>query len=543
MFIAAKGGGIAHLRVLYNVQIATSPSAANTRALKRKSTQVRARTQRDVVQMQARIQVLEGALNAERLARERAEFKVADLLRRLYGPKADKVDPAQLALLTGQLQADDALARTPPLIATPPSLPAELKRKGGGRRPAPAHLPIERIVLDLSDEEKTGLVCIREEITEELDYRPSQFIRRHYVRPLYADPTKTQAPVMAPLPVRVLPQASVGPGLLAHLLVSKYVDHLPLARQEKIAARVGVALPRQKLGRWVEGSALLLRTIHDQLQQRIRDSGYVQADETPIKLLDPDRGGKAAQAYLWAYHAPDAQAIAFDFSTSRGRESPDRFFPEDWQGDLQSDGYDLYAALARARPGVTRFGCMAHARRKLSDALKAGDTAAASLLIAIGKLYRLERQASERGDTHAQRACLRHAHARPILRQLQRELRMLQQAVLPRSKLGEAVGYMCNQWPELARYAKADNGHIHIDNNPVERGIRPTKLGLKNWLFIGHPSAGWRSAVIYSVLGTCQLLKLNPQHYLEWVLPKLAVATTSTATGLLPHDYAALTAR
>lgn len=511
--------------------------------MKRKPTRAHTRSQHDVAQLQARIQVLEGALNAERLAREHAEYKVADLLRRLYGPKADKIDPAQLALLTNQLQADLALAQTPP--PAPPVPPASIstKRRGGGRRPAPEHLPIERVMLEPSDEEKAGMVFIREEITEEMDFRPSQFFRRHYVRPLYVDPTGQRPPLIAPLPARVLPQASVGPGLLAHLLVSKYTDHLPLARQEKIAARAGVELPRQKLGRWVEGSAHLLRTLHDQLQQRIRDSGYVQADETPIKVLDPDRGGKAAQAYLWVYHAPDAQAIAFDFSASRGRESPDRFFPEDWQGDLQSDGYDLYAALARARPGVVRFGCMAHARRKLSDALKAGDTAAASLLIEVGKLYRIERQASERGYDALQRACLRHAQARPILRQLQRELQVLQQAVLPRSKLGEAVTYMRNQWPELARYAKAGNGHVCIDNNPVERGIRPTKLGLKNWLFIGHPSAGWRSAVIYSVLGTCALLKVNPQHYLEWVLPKLAAATTATATGLLPHDYAAMMAR
>lgn len=313
-------------------------------------TRAQARVQREAVRLETRIRVLESALHAQTLALQRAEYKIADLLRRMYGPKTDQIDPAQLALLTSQLQADATIAQTPPPVAATPAQP---KRTGGGRRPAPEHLPIERIVLDLPAEQTAGLIRIREEITEELDYRPSQFIRRHYVRPVYAHPNKEHAPVLAPLPVRVLPQASVGPGLLAHLLVSKYVDHCPLARQEKIAARVGVELPRQKLCRWVEGSAQLLLTIHDQLKDKIRDSGYVQADETPIKVLDPDRGGKAANAYLWVYHAPDAKAIVFDFNLSRGRESPDRFFPEDWGGSLQSDGYDLYAALARARPGVS----------------------------------------------------------------------------------------------------------------------------------------------------------------------------------------------
>lgn len=207
---------------------------------------------------------------------------------------------------------------------------------------------------------------------------------------------------------------------------------------------------------------------------------------------------------------------------------------------MQSDGYELYAALVKERPRITRFGCMAHCRRKLADAAKAGEAAAVPLLLDIGRLYAIEKEADERGLTDNQRAALRHARARPILRELQRRFAELQRTELPRSLLGEAARYAVNQWRELARYAKAAYGHIRIDNNPVERGIRPTKLGLKNWLFIGHPDAGWRSAVIYSVVGTCKLLHVNPEAYLAWVLPKLAAATTKTAGGLLPHDFAAL---
>lgn len=238
------------------------------------------------------------------------------------------------------------------------------------RRPAPAHLPIERVEIDLPEDEKRGLIRIREEITEEIDYRPSQFIRRHLVRPVYVRPGTDTAPIIAPLPPRVIPQAGVGPGLLAHLLVSKYTDHIPLYRQQQMAARAGVDLPRQKLGRWVQTSAQLLLTVHEQLAERIRDSGYVQADETPVKVLDRDRSGRAAKAWLWTYHAPTADAIVFDFHCSRGRDSPNRFFPKKWQGALQSDGYNLYAALAKARRGMTHFGCMAHCRRKVADAVR-----------------------------------------------------------------------------------------------------------------------------------------------------------------------------
>lgn len=159
----------------------------------------------------------------------------------------------------------------------------------------------------------------------------------------------------------------------------------------------------------------------------------------------------------------------------------------------------------------------------------------------IGRLYAIEKDADGRKLSDAQRACLRHARARPILKNLQCAFVEIQQRELPKSLLGEAARYAVNQWPELARYAKASFGHIRIDNNPVERGIRPTKLGMRNWLFIGHPDAGWRSAVIYSIVGSCKLLGVNPHSYLKWVLPQLAAATTKTARGLLPHDFAALT--
>lgn len=494
--------------------------------------------------LEKRIELLESALKFSELRCAKLQFTIDDLLRRLYGPKTDKIDPGQLTLLTGEIEADRAIAQARQSQTTAKETEASesrtTKRKGGGRHRAPGHLPIEIIRIDPPGSELSGMRRIRDEITEEIEYRPSQHFRRHIIRGVFVREDGEGAPIIAPLPPRVIPQACVGPGLIAHTLVAKYVDHCPLYRQERIAARRGVDLPRQKLGRWVEASAQLLLTIHEQLADRVREGGYIQADETPIRVLDPDRSGKAAQAYLWTYHSPPNGAIVSDFNLSRGRASPERFIPEGWAGSLRSDGYELYASLARERPRVTRFGCLAHCRRKVADAIKAGDATAVPLLLEIAKLYAIEKDASARQLADDQRGYLRHANARPILKNLQRMFADAQKSALPKSALGEAARYATNQWPELARYAKAANGRIRIDNNPVERGIRPTKLGMRNWMFIGHPNAGWRSAVIYTIVGTCKLLNINPECYLTWVLPKLAAATTKTATGLLPHDYAAL---
>jgi transposase len=486
------------------------------------------------------IHELEATLKIETLARERAEAKLQDLLRRMYGPKSEQLSPDQLRLLLEPLEADEQLRQETPPVAVVVAKDKPV-RKGGGRRPAPAHLPIERIEIDLPETEKAGMVRIREEITEEIDYQPSQFIRRHYVRFVYADPKKQAAPKMPSLPPRVIPQAGVGVGLLVHLLVSKYTDHVPLYRQEQIAARVGVELPRQKLCRWVEQAALLLRTIHDRLRERILASGYVQADETPVKVLDPDRGGHAARAYLWTYLSPLSEAIVFDFDLSRSRANLREFFPPGWQGVLQSDGYEAYESFLKDKPRIVHAGCMAHLRRYVVEALEAGAhlDIVAQLLSDIALLYRIETEAKKRALSHGARAELRQRESLPILERLHEQFKLIARSELPQSRLGKAAAYALARWETLARYADPGMGHVLIDQNSVERGIRPTKLGAKNWLYIGHPDAGWRSAVIYSITGSCKLLKINPVDYLTWVLPRLAAATSGQIDGLLPHDYAA----
>ena len=494
-----------------------------------------------VREQQAQLATLRAQLTIERLGRERAELKVKDLLRRMFGASSEKLNAAQGLLFGMASTAEQAAAIARDAIKRA-RLPSQCSRRRGVRRTAPEHLPIlDTVRVDLSEAEKAGLVWIRDEVSYEQDYQPSQFFRRAFVRPVYVHPQRLHGPRIATMPVRVIPQSMVGPGFLAHMLVSKYVDHLPYYRQERIDQRGGLYIQDKARVRYTERCALLLLTIYQQLLERILRSGYVSADETVVKLLDPDRGHKARDAWLWTYLAPRVEAIVFQFSLTRSAENPEAIFPLNWRGQLQCDGYSVYAGVVKRRPGVVQFGCWSHARRRAVDALKSGaGDEALRLVEEINELYAIEGQAKERGYSMQQRGYYRYAKCRPVFKRLKARFERLKHSELPNSHLADAARYALNQWQPLVRYAKPGYGHVNIDQNPIEGNIRPTKLGAKNWLHIGHPKAGWRSAVIYSIVGTCRLLKVDPLAYLTWVLPKLAAATNHTATGLLPHDYAAL---
>jgi len=474
-----------------------------------------------------------------------AQAKLKDLIRRMHGASSEKIDPKQHLLALESIQADEAIAQAEQPEPAAASEPAKPRVKRGNRRPLPENLPVERVEHDLPEEQKKDpasgepLVKIREEVTEEIDYRPSRFVRVQHVVPVYASPSKMSAPVQAKLE-RVIPGSGVGTGLLAHIVVSKYADHIPLYRTAQIAARQGVTLDRSKMSKWTEEVALLLVGVKNALEKRLLDSGYVQMDETTVKVLDPERPGAARQAWLWVRHSPTAQTILFDFDLSRGQHVPLGFFPEDWKGVAQSDGYQSYEALAAKRQGMIPVRCWAHARRKWVEAVDNGGETVAVILALIAKLYRVEAEA--RGKPFIQREQMRSSRSQMILAEL--HSRMLQAQVspdyLPSSKIGVACSYALKRWEELTRYAEPGFGHVEIDDNPIENGIRPTALGRKNWMFIGHPDAGWKSAVIYSVLGTCKLLKVNPDAYLCWALPKLASGSSQCSSDLLPHDYLAL---
>jgi transposase len=493
----------------------------------------------DLAALHALVRELLEKLKISDLRADRAEYRLRDLIRRLYGAKNERLNEAQRQLF-GILEEQINPEPAQPLMQKTTTKTSS-KKKGGGRNPKPENLPIKRRLIDLPEEQKVGLIKIREEITEQIEFRPSQFYRLHLVRPVYAHPKKQHAPILAALPPQVIPKAGVGPGLIAHILVAKYVDCLPLYRQQGIDARGGVWISRQARCRYVDAAAHLLITIREQLKAKILSSGYVQVDETFTKLLDPERRGRSRDAYLWGYHAPREKAVVLEFSPTRSGEILYDFFPAQWRGIAQTDGAAMYPRVFRHRPGIVHIECMAHLRRYVLEAIKSDERQAIPLLRDVTELYRIERQARLLNLNHDQRGLLRHAKAKPVLKRLQRKLRLLANTAPPSGNLREAVTYANGRWPHLVRYAKVGMGQVQIDQNGIERCFRSGKVGLRNYLFVGHPAAGWRSAVIYSVVASCKLVGVNPESYLTWVLPILAAGTNrSTAQGLLPHDFAKL---
>lgn len=481
-------------------------------------------------------------------------LKLDAFIRRYYGKSSEAFNPAQLELIVAGLLAG----------ARPPS-EAELNAVAGRAAPRPrqaparrlslpADVPTERVVLQPPEVQQQPELWkqIGEEVTEEWDYTPGQFLKRLYIRPKYvrrdnhvpaaaaATPvppeaaTESPSVVIATLPPRLIEKGLPGAGLLAHVLISKYEDHLPLYRQEKIyEQRHGVKLPRQMLAEWVEHGAFWLQPIYQEMKRGLLAGGYLQADETPIRYLDPDLPGAARQGYLWTYSRPGGDVI-FDWQTSRARAVAEEFL-KSFGGLLQTDGYSVYEALAAGRSGLVLVGCWTHARRKFVEALEE-DRRAAWVVRQLGQLYQLEGRLRAARAGPAWRAAARSADARPVLRRLEHMLRHWQPQVLPKSLLGEAIGYTLGRWEALCRYVA--HGQVEIDNNLIENAIRPTAIGKKNFLFIGHPDAGWRSAVIYSVLGSCRRYGVDPHEYLRDVLRRLPAMKISEIAQITPAAWA-----
>ena len=480
------------------------------------------------------------------LERDAAQAKLQALLKRYFGRSSEKLDPNQLALAWAAVEADQALA-TPP-----PPLPVERKPRAPSVRRAQRleDLPVlETIVVDLPEADKfapdgTALVKIRDEITDEVDYQPGKLFRRQTIRPVYASPSHASAPLIAALPARVIPGGQVGPGLIAQVLLSKYADAIPLYRQAAMLERLGPGFTRQAMGQWVEHGAGLFRPVYRELQKIVEQSGYVQGDETTIRVLDPARPGAAREAWLWTFHAPVPRVVVFDFQLTRSHE-PALAFLRRFSGVFQTDGYAAYLKALRLLPETDRahivhVQCMAHCRRPFVEALESGDDRAAPFLAYLGALYRIE--AELRDATPEERAPARVTRSTAWLVPMELALKRAASdlSILPQSFLGKAVHYALERWPELTRYAQPGYGHVHIDSNAVENCIRPSAVGKKNFLFVGHPAAGWRSAVLYSILGTCKLHGVNEWSYLTWALPRLAAATNHTAHEFTPQRFATL---
>jgi transposase len=465
--------------------------------------------------------------------------QIAWLKKQLFGPgKSETLDRAQLLLALSELEK---LAAAKPFVET---ITYERTKGPAAPRPLPAenfaHLPVkETVVIDPAAVQADPALYekIGEERTFEVDVTPPQLYKREIVRPKYRHRLdRTRAPLVAAAPARPVAGGYASAGLLAWVLIAKYCDHLPLYRQEKMLARWGAKISSQTMTDWVRLSAEWLEPLYKRMQHDLLTGGYVQADETPIRCNDPDekRGG-TTQGWLWAISKPGGDVV-FDWRLTRQHGELTSLL-KDYRGILQSDGYGAYPAFARDHAGVAWVGCWAHARRKFFEALGNSPKAAQWVLRLIGRLYELERQWDE-ANVGDRRAALRTEHfARPLYWLKCVALRMQAQA-LPQSQLGQACTYLLNQWAPLT--AHLNHSQTRLDNNLVENAIRPSAIGKKNWLFIGHPDAGQRSAIIYSLVVSCQRHGVDPLAYLRHVLTRLpALTTKDDLAPLLPANWSA----
>lgn len=400
-----------------------------------------------------------------------------------------------------------------------------------GRAKLPAHLPVEEIEIhpegDLSE-----MICIGKEITEELECEPAKFYIKRYIRYKYAAKNGDGVSI-AELPERVIDKGIPGAGLLAMILTGKYMDHLPLYRQKQIFARENIQIPSSTIEGWTKQALEKLEPLYEQLIFDTKSKGYLQVDETPIKVLDSDKKGAAHQGYYWVYHAPLDGTVLFDYSPTRGGIAAVPMLGN-FEGYLQTDGYSVYEKYGKKKE-VTHLACWAHARREFEKSLDNDKARAEKALLLIQKLYAVERQAKQENFSPEQIKELRLAESLPVINELGKWIFEEIKNTLPKSQIGKAMAYAYARWDALSAYLY--DGNLEVDNNLVENAIRPVALGRKNYLFAGSHEAAQRSAMIYSFFAICKKHDVNPFQWLKYTLENIMSINHKKIKDLYPQNY------
>ncbi len=457
---------------------------------------------------------------------DRLEHQLDQLLKRYYGPRADRVHPDQPSLFGEPTPEPEPVERPGP--ATP-----AVAARGHGRKALPPNLRRETVVVDIAEAEKLAIggtwIQIGDAVSEKLDYTPSSLFVRRVVRPKYVVrfASKPDELKIAELPPEALPKSKAAPGLVADVVVSKLVDHLLLYRQEHRYARHGMDLSRSTLCGWLAEAAEVLTPLYTRLKARVLAAPVVHTDDTPIPVQDATRD-HCRTGRIWAYVSTGG--VVYDATPDRCRDGPLAFL-KTFRGYLQCDAYAGYDEFFRSSCGsVVEVGCWAHARRKFVEAEATSPALAHEAVARIKALYTVEHEAKDL-DASA-RAVLRQQNARPLLDALKDWLDRAHAQVVPKTPIADAIHYARNQWTALTVYTT--DGHLAIDNNAAERAIKPFALGRKNWLFFGSDRGGQTLATLASFTATCQLLKLNPWTWLRDTLTRQPTTSDDQLALLLP---------
>jgi transposase len=426
----------------------------------------------------------------------------------------------------------------------------EHTRKKPKRKPLPPELPRVEVLEDIDESEKlcacgAELSHIGEEVCEKLDYVPAKIQVIRIIRPKYAckscegvDSDEPTVKIAPPSP-QIIPKGIATPGLIAHIAVSKYCDALPLYRQEKIFARLGIELTRSTMAGWMVMAADRCKPLIELLYRELLSGPLINADETTLQVLSEPGRADTTKSYMWVFRGgnPDKPAVLFRYSPTRSGEVAQEVL-SGYSGYCQTDGYYGYDALEAINPGIILVGCFAHVRRNFIKIIDARGQAAKKkpgsaevALDYISKLYAIEKIARQRELSADEIVSLRKEKAEPILQEFKAWMDKRLSQTPPKGLLGKALSYAINLWPRLIRYL--ENGHITPDNNAAANAIRPFVIGRKNWLFSGHPNGAHAASTLYSLIETAKACGLEPYQYLRFLFEKIPHAQTD-------QDYKAL---
>lgn len=475
---------------------------------------------------------------------DKLKHQIQQLKRHRFGSRSERFEALEEQLLLFEkLQQLQEEAKEEPLVETAedeavevsPKKNGKKKEKGHGRKPFPEHLPRVRVEFPLTQQQLDELGCsmedfkkIGEEISCQLEYVPSSFYVKEQVRFKYAYANGQEGIVLGDLPAQPIEKGIPGPGLLAHVLTSKYADHLPLNRQEAIFKRHGVDISRKTACGWVAKAAELLAVLVALMKKELIASRKIHTDDTVVPVLDENQN-KTRKGRLWVYCNDDH--VVYDYTPDRSRAGPLEFL-NDYKGYLQADAYAGYDELYKSG-NVIEVGCWAHARRKFVEAKDTDSLRAHAALVFIKNLYAIEKQ--WRAVDAQTRAAVRRERSLPILEDFKAWLEKESDRVLPKTPIAGAIRYTLNQWEALLRFTQ--DGILQIDNNSAEREMRRVVLGRSNYLFVGSDNGGKSAAIIYSLVATCKRHGIDPFAYFRDVLERLPAHPLQQLHELLPKNW------